>query len=185
MNFIIAAVNACYTEYAKFPPLRPAGTANAHTSTSRDEWVGDPSLGAPARTNALTFTLRNIPHGPNENYAANPLRVVFFEWKSAIISRDGRPRNGIFDHYTYGGPPPPDIDGCLFDPWGHEYIIILDSNGDEQLDLTGIYNDLTGAAAPRKRVGVISLGEDGKPGTHGDRVYGKGDTKSDDDVSWE
>lgn len=52
-------------------------------------------------------------------------------------------------------------------------------------DLTGIYNDLTGTAAPRKRVGVISLGKDGKLGTNGDRVYGKGDTKSDDIVSWD
>lgn len=131
MNYITVAVDACYTEYAKFPPLRPPSAPNV--LTSRDEWVGDPSLGAPFRTNALTFTLRSLPQGPNEDYAANPRGVVFLEWRSAIISRDGRPRNGIFDSHTYGGPPPPDIDGCLFDPWGHEYIIILDSNGDEQL----------------------------------------------------
>lgn len=180
---VVVAANSYYTEYAKFPLLRPPGVANAQAS--RDEWLGDPNTGAPARTNALMFTLRSLPQGANQNHAANPLRIPFFEWKSAFVSRDGKPRNGIFDRSTYEGLPSADIDGCLFDPWGHEYIIILDSNGDESLDLTGIYYDFTGAAAPRKRVGVISLGKDGQLGTNGDRFYRKEDTKSDDIISWE
>jgi hypothetical protein len=90
---------------------------------------------------------------------------------SARFSRDGKPRNGVVNRGPDDQLPPPDLEGCIFDPWGHEYGIVIDTNGDERLDLAGIYDDFTGSSAPRKRVGVFSLGTDGKLGTNGDRRF--------------
>jgi prepilin-type N-terminal cleavage/methylation domain-containing protein len=77
MNQISVAVLAYRTEYDEWPPL-PSSNLNRNRG-ARDEWIGDPNMGASIHNDALFFTLRGIPNGPNENHAANSRRVIFFE----------------------------------------------------------------------------------------------------------
>jgi type II secretory pathway pseudopilin PulG len=185
---ITVGANAYYTENGKFPPLH---SSNAPApDEEKDQWVGDPGMGALLHNNALFFTLRHIPKGPNENHAANPKRITYFEYNHAKISSSGKPRAGFFDTDGKGGTPPPHLDGNLYDPWGREFGVILDTNGDERIDMEGIYTDLTGAdqtsgKAPRKLSGAFSMGKDETPGRKGDQTYRKAGEKSDDIVSWE
>jgi prepilin-type N-terminal cleavage/methylation domain-containing protein len=185
---IEAAVGAYYAEYAKYPPLQAADAPAP--DGSKDQWAGDPAMGAQVHNNALFFTLRIIPKGPNENDAANPRRVRYFDYKSARLSSAGKPRDGFFDRTVDGNIPPDDLNGNLYDPWGREYGVILDTNGDEHIDMQGIYIDFTGAdrvsgKAPRKTTGAFSMGKDETLGKKGDRTYRTNSDKSDDAVSWE
>jgi len=185
---IVTAVNAYRAEYAKFPPLESAGAPPA--DSAKDQWVGDPAMSATTHNNALFHTLRKIPKGPNLNDAANPRQVTYFSEKSASVSPAGRPRGGFFDRSRDGTAPPVDLDGNLYDPWGREYGVILDTNGDERVDLEGIYSDLSGAdrtsgKAPRVLSGAFSMGKDETLGTKGDHTFRNAADKSDDLVSWE
>jgi hypothetical protein len=68
--------------------------------------------------------------------------------------------------------------------------VILDTNGDERVDLEGIYSDLSGAdrtsgKAPRVLSGAFSMGKDETLGTKGDHTFRNAADKSDDLVSWE
>jgi prepilin-type N-terminal cleavage/methylation domain-containing protein len=185
---IVVAVNAFHADYAKYPTLQPVGAPSP--DAEKDQWVGDPLMGAQIHNNALFFTLRKIPKGPNEGDAANPKKVTYFTYKTASVSKSGKPREGFFDRGADGGSPPSDVDGSLYDPWGREYGVILDTNGDERIDMEGIYSDFTGAnpasgKAPRFTSGAFSMGKDESTGRKGDQIYRKGSEKSDDIVSWE
>jgi hypothetical protein len=64
----------------------------------------------------------------------------------------------------------------------------VDTNGDDRIDLTNIYNDFAGVdpapgKAPHKRVGVFSMGKDGMLGNKGDRTFKHGAKLSDDIAS--
>jgi prepilin-type N-terminal cleavage/methylation domain-containing protein len=185
---IVTAVNAYHTEYAKFPPLESPGSPAA--DPSKDQWVGDTSMGAPAHNNALFFTLRKIPKGPNLNDAANPRKVTYFTGGSAKVSSAGKPRDGVYERTLDGGSPPAEVDGSLYDPWGREYGVILDTNGDECVDMEGIYVDFAGSdrtsgKAPKVLSGAFSTGKDEALGRKGDRTFRKSSDKSDDLISWE
>jgi hypothetical protein len=139
------------------------------------------------RNSAIFYTLRNIPKGPNENWAGNPRRILFYEGMAAAITGSGRAFAGFFDPGLGGSPHG---DWCLYDPWGQQYGIILDTNGDERIDLGAIYPDFAGVdsnrgKAPRKRVGAFSMGKDRMLGTNGNRVYRRDAEVSDDVISWE
>jgi prepilin-type N-terminal cleavage/methylation domain-containing protein len=187
VNQIAVAANAYYTEYAKFPPLTdPNAPAPA---ADQDQWVGDQVMGAQHNNNALFFTLRNINKGPNQEYAANPRRVVFFEGKAAIVSDAGKPRAGFYDRSNNGGTPPSDQESCLYDPWGKQYGVMLDTTGDDRINLDGVYTDFSGVGesgkAPRKKVGAFAMGKDEGLGRKGSKAYRDGTETSDDVVSWE
>jgi prepilin-type N-terminal cleavage/methylation domain-containing protein len=187
LQAITVGVNAFYTENGKFPSLNSPN--DPAPDADKDQWVGDPGMGAPLHNNALFFTLRNIPKGPNERDAANPKKLSYFSYSHAKISSSGKPRGGFFDTDGKGGIPAADLHGNLYDPWGREIGVILDTNGDERIDLEGIYSDFTGAdrvsgKAPRKLNGAFSMGKDETLGNKGDRTYRKNGEKSDDIVSW-
>lgn len=178
VNQITVALHAYHAEYGVWP------VSNLNDSSQKNHWFGEMNAGASVNNSVLFFTLRGIPKGPNEGFKVNSKHVIFFEARSASFGK-GFPSSGFYDRGPNGASPSPELEGCLFDPWGHQYGIVIDTNGDGLLDLTGIYSDFTGDNAPRKDVGVFSLGKDGKLGTNGDGVYGKGDAKSDDIISWE
>jgi prepilin-type N-terminal cleavage/methylation domain-containing protein len=187
VNQITVAANAYYTEYAKFPPLNDPD--EPPPAADKDQWVGDQAMTAKMNNNALFYTLRNIAKGPNTGNAANPRRVIFYEGKSAVVSAAGKPRGGFFDRSANGGTPPSTEESCLYDPWGHQYGVILDTTGDDRIDLEGIYTDFQGSGeagkAPRKKVGAFAMGKDELLGKKGDKSYRAGSETSDDVVSWE
>src|SRR6186997_2788078 len=64
---IVAALNAYYTEYAKFPPVTPPGQSDTNAqSATKDIIVGDPVMNTQEQNNKLFYTLRAIPKGPNQ-----------------------------------------------------------------------------------------------------------------------
>jgi type II secretory pathway pseudopilin PulG len=188
-NQVVVGLNAYYTEYARFPSvLEPDSSLT--TAGDEDTAVGDPAMNAEHANNKVFHTLRNIPKGPNEDYKANPRKVVFFEGKAANVNASGNARGGFYDRGLDGATPPENQNGALFDPWGRQYGIIMDTTGDERIDLEGFYTDFTGAdattgKAPRKRAGAFSMGKDQQLGTKGNKMYRKGTEVSDDVVSWE
>ena len=140
------------------------------------------------RNDTIFYTLRNIPKGPNEGRAANLSRIVFFDARAAVLSVAGKPRAGFFDPTADGQRAAGDW--CFYDPWGQQYGIILDTNGDGRIDLSGIYSDFAGVdpttgKAPQRRAGAFSMGKDKMLGTKGDRLYRRGSEVSDDVISWE
>lgn len=187
VNQITVAANAYYTEYAKFPPLSEPGAPPP--PADEDQWVGDEAMGAQSNNNTLFFTLRNIAKGPNKDNALNPRRVMFFEGKSATVSSSNKPRGGFFDRSATGGTPPANQESCLYDPWGKQYGVILDTTGDDRIDLESVYTDFQGSSesgkAPRKKVGAFAMGKDEKLGKEGDKQFRSGSEASDDVISWE
>ena len=189
-NQIAVAVNAYYTEYAKFPPVEDPSAKTKTQAVDEDTVVGDPKLGAKLPNNVLFHTLRNIPKTPNDNYQLNPRKVGFFDGKAAIVSAANKPRGGFFDRSTQGTSPDAEVDGCLYDPWGTQYGVVMDTTGDERIDLENFYLDYTGddavsGKAPRKRTGAFSVGKDEMLGNKNNKLYRNGTDTSDDVVSWE
>jgi prepilin-type N-terminal cleavage/methylation domain-containing protein len=184
---IVAALNAYFTEYAKFPSIDDTSLPGTPPA---DTVVGDPAMGTHLPNNTIFFSLRSIPKGPNADYRVNPKKVVFYEGTAASVNAAGRARNGFYDRTSNGGVPQPAEDSCLYDPWGHQYGIILDGNGDDRIDLTGFYIDFsdtnpTSGRASRHKVGAFSMGEDETLGTSGNHFFRNGTEPSDDVVSWE
>jgi prepilin-type N-terminal cleavage/methylation domain-containing protein len=186
---IVTAVKQYYQEYGKFPPVVEDTTS---VDPTKDTIVGDPAMGGSIQgpNNALFNTLRAINKTPNLDDKYNRRKVIFFESKSVASTTGGKPRGGFYDHVEGGGSPPADQDGCLFDPWGHQYGVIMDTNYDNRIDLTGIYSDFAGAdptsgLAPRFTVGAFSMGKDEKIGSKNTgSMYKSGSETSDDVVSW-
>jgi prepilin-type N-terminal cleavage/methylation domain-containing protein len=184
---IVAALNAYYTEYAKFPPVE--AQAATPQSATKDTMVGDPAMNTQQQNNTLFYTLRAIPKGPNEGSLLNPRKVVFYDGKVATLSSN-KPRGGFYDRAANGSAPPDQEGGSLYDPWGKQFGVIMDTTGDERIDLASVYTDFggddpTSGKAPRKRAGAFSMGKDETLGNNGDRVYRNNNTVSDDVVSWE
>lgn len=113
----------------------------------------------------------------NERHLLNPKRVVFFEGR--VASNVKEPRAGFADQAEAGKR------GCFFDPWGRQYGVVMDADYDNQLALAEQYSDFARDNAPRVGVGAFSMGRDNKLGVKGDAQYRKGDTTSDDVISWQ
>ena len=189
---VVNAANAYYTEYAKFPSVLSPSEAKANPpSNTEDTIVGDKdAMSADLPNNTVFNTLRAINKGVNDNNLLNPRKVVFMEGKAAIVSANNKARAGFFDRTQSGSAPPENEDGCLYDPWGYQYGVVLDTTGDERIDLTNYYTDFTGAnptsgKAPRKRAGCFAVGKDGTLGKKGNNTYKTGTEASDDVISWE
>jgi len=102
---IVAAVNAFYTDYGKYP-LVTADTTITGTST--------PSNGD------LFFTLRGVSGGVNLNNAVNTRAIVFIQ---PPVSKDQtNPRSGIKT-----------LNSIWYDPWGSPYNVMIDVDYDNKI----------------------------------------------------
>ena len=100
---IVAAVNAYYTDYGKYP--LPAGA------------VADTTYGSGGTSNGeLFFTLRAVAGGTmNAADAANPRKIVFIQ---PPVSKDQTtPRSGIQT-----------LTSNWYDPWGSQYNVMIDGD---------------------------------------------------------
>ncbi|SRR6266404_1478685 len=134
---IVAAVNAYYTDYGKYP--LPAGAA------------ADTTYGAGGTSNGeLFFTLRAVAGGTmNAANAANPRSIVFIQ---PPVSKDQTtPRSGIQT-----------VTSIWYDPWGSPYNVIID--GDYNNQLANPYADAPGGATLYLGVIVWSSGKNGAKG---------------------
>lgn len=189
---IVAAVKHYYQEYGKFPPVEEGAASGAQNpAQQKDTVVGDPVMNAQVANNTLFHTLRAIAKAPNTEHQFNRRRVIFFESKAVANASSGsKPRGGFYDRGQDGGSPPPEQDGALFDPWGHQYGVVMDSNYDNRIDIVGFYTDFAGAEengglAPRQTVGAFSMGKDETLGKRNSRSFKAGGENSDDIISWQ
>ena len=158
---IVAAVNAFYTEYGKYPLVTvdtvygPGGTSSAD----------------------LFYSLRAVASGANALNVINPRAIVFIS--PPFVKDPNNPRAGIAT--TTGA-------GQFYDPWGTPYGVKIDGSYDNQL--TNPYTADTGAGPSPLTAGVIawSLGADLGLGTNGDGRYKTTATppvQCDDAISWQ
>jgi len=175
---IAHAVRAYSIDYGRYPAVAmPSGPDN-----NLFVIVGESEALATSGNAGLFNALRAIPSGANEGHALNPRRQRYFEGNPATSSRP--PRGGFADGTLF----PPELAGCYLDPWGWQYTVIMDADGDDSLSLGLIYADL---AAPgnvlRQNPAVISLAADGIRGAKGyEGLLEKpgGMTPPDDLLSW-
>ncbi len=133
---IVAAVNAFYTDYGKYP-LVTADTTIKGTST-------------PSNSD-LFFTLRGVSGGANAANAVNTRAIVFIQ---PPASKDQtNPRSGIKTSTT---------DSTWYDPWGKPYNVMIDGNYDNTL--ANPYADNPGGATLYFGVIVWSFGKSGQLG---------------------
>ena len=132
---IIAAVNAFYTDYGKYP-LVTADTTITGTSTPTN---GD-----------LFFTLRAVSGGANAGNVINTRAIVFIQ---PPVSKDQtNPRSGIKT-----------TTGVWYDPWGSPYNVMIDGNYDNQL-VNPYTGDNPGGATLYLGVIAWSFGKNGALG---------------------
>lgn len=83
------------------------------------------------------------------------------------VAEPARPRSGFLDE---GGDPV--LRGCLFDPWGREYMIAVDYDGS---------GTVKGPGGEEVKAGVIiwSVGPDGESGTEDDIRSWQSEAKGD------
>lgn len=173
---IASALEAYKADYGHYPQVGSLSSANEAFIA-----VGDVKTKCSASNRELFDVLRAIPRGKNANHALNPRKVVFIETKKATDPK--HPRKGIVD-----GPDFPEaLQGAYLDPWGVEYCIVMETDNDQQLDLSSFYSDLAGPAhVVRKGAVVFSFAKDGVLGTpqHPGVLRAKPNQAPDDIISW-
>ena len=163
---IVAAVNAFYTEYGKYPVATDDSTITGTTTP---------------RNADLFYTLRAVALGANAGDANNPRKIVFIS--PPDVKDPNNPRSGIATQdATVNGVLIPA--GSYVDPWGTPYEIKIDGNYDNQLVNPYALN----AGTTPLHIGVIawSFGKDTQsgsvPGPAADKNTG---TNDDDVISWQ
>jgi prepilin-type N-terminal cleavage/methylation domain-containing protein len=192
---IVTAVKAYYTEYAKYPVLTTNASSSSTQDPTADTFVGDPKIVTGVEiqydNNALFNTLRDLTGDPNgPTHLTNPRHVVYFEGKA--VTNPAAPKSGFLDNVTgtSGGGANSTKQGCYFDPWGFEYTVVMDTNYDNQINVSKVYTDFSPhpANSPNTGVGAFSVGKDGQVGSPAQglkNMYKQGTKTSDDVVSWD
>lgn len=138
---IVAAVNAYYTDYGKYP--LPVGAA------------ADTTYGAGGTSNGeLFYTLRAVNGGTmNAGDLANPRKIVFIQ---PPVSKDQtRPRSGIQT-----------LTSIWYDPWGSQYNVRIDGDYNNQLT-TNPYTDAPGGQPGQPLNNAVIVWSFGKNGMLG------------------
>ena len=149
---LLTVVDNYRTEYGRWPSVVEQVDRSSYPKA--DITVGDLNLGAKFPNSTLFNVIRSIPETSNVRHANNPRRIVFFEANGVVDP--ARPRSGFLDK---DGDQV--LRGCLFDPWGREYMIAIDFDGS---------GTVKGPGGEEVKAGVIiwSVGPDGESGTEDD-----------------
>jgi prepilin-type N-terminal cleavage/methylation domain-containing protein len=188
---IVNACKAYANDYGKFPPITAAvddggGGAGGAAGSNKNTFMsfGDIPAGlCKVDNNQLFNVLRAISIDPNTDDILNRRKTRYFEENKATDKK--LPREGFTDGPDYTD----DKRGQLMDPWGAQYCIILDTDGDETLNLGTFYQDMTDPTlAVRSAAVAFSMSKDSKRG--GKNYEGmlkkpKSDDAPDDIVSWQ
>jgi prepilin-type N-terminal cleavage/methylation domain-containing protein len=174
---IVNALNNYRNDYGAFPKV-----GSPRSPGEKFILVGDRASGCPESNGALLDVLRAIPRGSNANHVLNMRQVKYFEGRKAVDPQT--PRDGFADGSKFS----PEIQGRLYDPWGAEYLIFFEVDGDESIEAGSLYADLTAPEdAIKSPAAAISLGKDGKLGGKGyeGRLSKPNSNEAPDDItSW-
>jgi prepilin-type N-terminal cleavage/methylation domain-containing protein len=178
-------VNACknyQNDYGKFPPVPGAsnggGTGGA-TSNIYSSFGDMTNAHCKVNNNELFDVLRAIDRGSNAQHVLNRRQQKYFEEGKATDIKN--PREGFADGKDFDDK----VQGQLLDPWGTQYCIVLDGDGDETLKMTDFYSDLSDDV--RFSAVAFSLGKNGDLGGKGYKSLRKPNSTEapDDIVSWQ
>lgn len=105
------SITAYYTEYRKYPVESSGGAAQDKTMESDASLMG--ALMASEREATAT--------------GLNPRRIAFYSGKAAKPAGGGRYAGGV--HFEGGGS------GSLWDPWGNNFSLTMDSDYNNRVDV--------------------------------------------------
>lgn len=190
---IVNSAKAYATDYGKYPPIEDALETEASSGGGSGSTPGSYySYGdierskekAKMNSNELFDVLRGIARGKNANHAMNPRQQKYFEGKKASDIEIGKTRGGFADGQEFA-----ERQGRLYDPWGSEFFIVLDADGDDEISLGKFWTDMESANAKVRFSAVsFSLGKDIKFGGKGYETLRKAGALNeapDDIVSWQ
>jgi prepilin-type N-terminal cleavage/methylation domain-containing protein len=179
---VVNACNSYKQDYGKYPPVVAAIDSTSNTNPYMS--FGDSEAHCRANNNALLDILRSIDRGENASFKLNPKQTKYYEGKKATDARN--PRDGFQDGSEFTDTTKA---GELMDPWGAQYCFILETDGDEVLDVSTFYSDLSNTQDRVRFAAVgICLGKDGKLGGKGyeGKLRKEKSTEAPDDiVSWQ
>ncbi len=178
---VVNSCNSYKQDYGKYPPITAAADG---TSLNPFMSFGDKADGkCKVDNNQLLDTLRAIDRGPNASNAMNPKQTKYYENKKASDPKN--PRGGFLDGSEFESTK----QGILMDPWGEQYCFILETDGDEVLDMSTFFQDLSGKDNYVRFAAVgFSMGKSGKIGGTGYEGRYRKDKSTeapDDIVSWQ
>lgn len=157
--------NACrnyYNDYGKFPPVEDAKNQSGGTGANANTYMsfGDkPNGKCKVENNVLFDILRAISRGENQNNIYNKRQQKYISLNKAVDKKN--PRDGFVD----GSEFPAAMAGQLMDPWGTQYCVVLDVDGNEEIDMGSFFQDLSGANnVVRFSAVAFALGKNGKIG---------------------
>jgi prepilin-type N-terminal cleavage/methylation domain-containing protein len=181
---IVNAVNAFYTEYGKYP------VASTATDTCFNWSLGPCASQVHVGSDWLFNELRACSARPSDpscsgnvnNPVINTRQIVYIS--PPIVKDPTNPKSGIATNASAGA-----VTGQLFDPWGSQYNVVIDTNYDN--GVVNIYGpqSVGGAGTDPILQGVVawSNGLDLQVGTNSDYIYRNPTTGalSDDVISWQ
>ena len=141
---IVNASKNYSNDYGKYPPIAAAlvatsgggGTGASRADSNSYYSYGDKDKAKCKVNNSDLFdVLRAIAREPNDDHKLNRRQQKYFEEAKANDVKN--PREGFADGKEF----PEDIQGQLLDPWGTQYCVILDADGDEVLQLSEFFQD--------------------------------------------
>jgi type II secretory pathway pseudopilin PulG len=158
-------VHACENyanDYGKYPEIPDAlvGAAPGEKRGGAYYSFGDrPDGKCKVNNDQLFDVLRANARGPNVDHKLNLRQQRYFEDGKASDRKN--PHGGFADGEDFSD----DIQGQFIDPWGKQYCVILDADGDRELKMNEFFKDQTEAI--RQSAAVFSMGEDNRVGGKG------------------
>jgi prepilin-type N-terminal cleavage/methylation domain-containing protein len=185
IHSIVSSCKNYTSDYGKYPAIDGALTSAASAGGGKSDdgayySYGDKTNGKCKVNNSQLFeVLRGIAKEPNADHKLNRRQQHYFEDEKA---KDGSlPREGFADGKDFAD----DIQGQLLDPWGKQYCVILDADGDGDLKLTDFFKDQTEVI--RQPAVAFSMAKDNDIGGKGyqGRLQKEGSKEVNDIVSWQ
>jgi prepilin-type N-terminal cleavage/methylation domain-containing protein len=193
---IVNAAKVYFNDYGKYPPIEDAKVteenAGGNSGSAQGSYYafGDVERSGDkvkVNSNELFDVLRAISRqgGKNVDHVLNPRQVKYFEGKKATDVAIGKTRGGFADGQEFS-----ERQGRLYDPWGTEFFVVLDADGDEELSLGSFWTDLKSTDSKVRFSAVsFSIGKDLKFGGKGYegsfKKPGSANEAPDDIVSWQ
>lgn len=176
---VVNSVKSYANDYGKYPPITAAASGGGGTADMYYSY-GEKDANCAANNNELFDVLRAIDRGANTKHILNKRQQKYFEEKKATDPK--LPREGFADGKEFEES----IQGRLLDPWGKQYCVVLDGDGDEVLKLSTFFTDQTDDV--RFSAVAFCLGKNGEIGGKGykGRLRKSGSSEAPEDiVSWE
>ena len=180
MKGIVSSCTSYASEYGKFPPVPGASNAGGGTNQETLLSFGDTQRGkCRVNNNELFDVLRAIDRGANARHVLNQRQQRYIETNKATDPKT--PRDGFADGKDFADS----IQGQYFDPWGTQYCVVLDGDGNGFIQMSEFFSDETDKM--QSSAVAFSLGQNleiGGKGYQGKLKKPNSSEAPDDVVTW-